>query len=104
MQLILIYITHETEAEAQRISNLLLKARLVACANIFPIQSAYWWQGALESGSEWVSLVKTMPEKWEAVQEMVLREHPYTTPCVLKMEATANEAYTEWIKAETTQD
>ncbi len=37
----LIYLIHESEAAAQRISNLLLAARLVACANIFPIQSAY---------------------------------------------------------------
>jgi len=96
----LIYLTHESEAEAQRISNLLLEARLVACANIFPIQSAYWWQGALESGSEWVSIVKTTPEKWEAVQEAVLQAHPYTTPCILKIEATANEAYAAWIRAE----
>lgn len=96
----LTYITHESEAEAQRISNLLLEARLVACANIFPIQSAYWWQGALENGSEWVSLVKTTPENREALQEAVLQTHPYTTPCILTMEATANEAYAAWIRAE----
>jgi len=96
----LIYITHETEAEAQRISKQLLEARLVACANIFPVQSAYWWQGALENGSEWVSIVKTTSEKWEAVQEAVLREHPYTTPCILKIEGTANEAYAKWIREE----
>ncbi len=100
----LIYLTHESEAEAQRISNLLLEARLVACANIFPIQSAYWWQGALENGSEWVSIVKTTPEKWEAVQKAVLQAHPYTTPCILKIEATANEAYAAWIRAEVSQN
>lgn len=98
---LLIYITHESEAEAQRIAKQLLEARLVACANIFPIQSAYWWQGALENGNEWVSIVKTTPEKWEAVQETVLQVHPYTTPCIIKIEATANEAYAAWIRQET---
>lgn len=96
----LIYITHESEAAAKRISNLLLEARLAACANIFPIQSAYWWQGVLENGSEWVSLMKTTPEKWEALEAAVLKAHPYTTPCILKIEATANAAYAKWIREE----
>lgn len=98
MPIALIYITHETEAEAQRISNQLLEARLAACANIFPIQSAYWWQGHIENGKEWVSIVKTTPEKWEAVQEAVSRWHPYTTPCILKIEAEASAAYADWIR------
>lgn len=100
MSLALIYITHETEAEAQRIAQQLIEARLVACANIFPIQSAYWWQGVIKNGSEWVSLVKTTPEKWEAVREATEQWHPYTTPCIIKIEAVANEAYEAWIRAE----
>lgn len=96
----LIYITHASEAEAQRISNLLLEAHLVACANIFPIQSAYWWQGALENSSEWVSIVKTTAEKWSAVQDAVVQWHPYTTPCILNLEVAANEAYAAWIRGE----
>jgi len=37
---ILVYITHETENAAKKISDYLLNKKLIACANIFPITSA----------------------------------------------------------------
>lgn len=95
------YITHPDEATAQHISTALLDQKLVACANIFPIHSAYWWEGNLEKDSEWVSLVKTRPDLEAAVEAAVLALHPYQTPCVMRYEARANAAYEAWISAQT---
>lgn len=101
MSINLIYITCPNEAEAQRIAQHLLEMRLVACANIFPIQSLYWWEGNLCNESESVLLVKTMPDLWEAVKEAVEAIHPYQVPCIVKIVADANERYQNWIKNET---
>ena len=100
MRFALVYITHPGEETAREISNLLLEKRLIACANIFPITSAYWWQGAIQREGEWVSIVKTSLDKWDLLKEEVLRIHPYEVPCILKMEVEANEAYYQWIKAQ----
>ena len=100
MRFALVYITHPGEETAREISNLLLEKRLIACANIFPITSAYWWQGAIQREGEWVSIVKTSLDKWDLLKEEVLRIHPYEVPCILKMEVEANEAYYEWIIAQ----
>ncbi len=92
-----IYITHPTEKVAQDISNHLIEKKLVACANIFPIKSAYWWQGKTEQGDEFVSLVKTRPDLWKSVCAEVEQLHPYDTPCMMKWEVEANAKYEQWI-------
>ncbi len=93
----MVYITHPNEEKAKEICNHLLQKRLIACANIFPITSAYWWQGGIQHEGEWVSIVKTSLEKWEKLKEEVECVHPYEVPCIIKMEVEANEAYGRWI-------
>lgn len=99
MRFAMVYITHPNEEKAKEISNHLLEKRLIACANIFPIASAYWWQGAIQREGEWVSIVKTSLEKWEQLKAEVESVHPYEVPCIIKMEVEANEAYGKWINS-----
>jgi len=94
----IIYITNAREDEAQQLSDALIERKLVACANIFPIRSAFWWQQAVQHENEWVAIVKTTPEKWTAVREAVEALHPYEVPCIMKFEVEANDAYERWIR------
>ncbi|MDD5093034.1 MAG: divalent-cation tolerance protein CutA [Dehalococcoidia bacterium] len=103
MKFIIIYITHKNREEASKITAHLLEKRLIACANIFPIQSSYRWQGKIENEDEVVSIVKTRRENWESVKSEVKRIHPYEVPCIIKIEVEANEDYAAWIGAETVQ-
>lgn len=98
MSFIAIYITHSNEATAKQLSDVLIEKKLVACANLFPIQSAYRWKGKVVVEGEWVSLVKTIPERWEAVCRLVEELHPYEVPCIMKYEVAANAAYENWIR------
>lgn len=100
MQFIIVYITHGTEKAAKMISNFLLDKKLVACANIFPITSAYWWKAEIQNDKEWVSIVKTTMELWDELVKEVEEVHPYDVPCIMRIEATANEAYVNWIRKE----
>ena len=100
MGFILIYITYGNEESAQHVSQTLIEEKMVACAHIYPIQSGYRWKGVIASEEEWVSIVKTIPENWEAVQEKVTRLHPYETPAIMKIEVEANEAYEQWLRKE----
>lgn len=96
---IIVYITHPDKATANRIVNLLINEKTVACANIFPITSAYWWKGQVEQEDELVSIAKTIPENWDKVVAQVKQHHPYETPCIMRLEANANKEYEDWIKA-----
>ena len=97
MAFLTFYITHPDETTARDIVGRLLEERLIACANIFPISSMYRWEGVVQNESEWVSLVKTSLELEKQVESAVLKIHPYETPCILRMEVRANEAYEKWI-------
>lgn len=96
----LIYITCKDSKEAEKISLHLLKKRLIACANIFPIKSMYWWKGKIENQSEIVITAKTLEKNYRKIKEEVLKLHSYTIPCILKIDAEANEKYDEWVREE----
>lgn len=99
MSFITIYITHANAENAQQLVDQLLADKLIACGNIFPIKSSYWWQGKITHESEWVSLVKTRSELWSYLQNKISSLHPYDTPCIMKSVVEANAEYEAWIKA-----
>ncbi len=103
MAFLLFYVTYPDEATARRVSEHLVKERLAACANIFPITSAYWWQVAVQHESEWISVLKTRLDLEEELESEIQKIHPYETPCILRFEVRANEAYENWIAAETVE-
>ncbi|MCB0706838.1 MAG: divalent-cation tolerance protein CutA [Saprospiraceae bacterium] len=103
MGFIAVYITHESQEEANRISEHLVRSRLAACANIFPINSLFFWVGELQRDLEWVSLVKTRPELWEKLVEEVELLHPYEVPCIARIDMQANQSYEAYIREATTE-
>jgi len=34
------------------------------------------------------------------LQEEITEVHPYTVPCIMKIEVSANQAYEDWIRQE----
>ena len=59
MKFILIYTTHKNIKEAENICNPLLKEKLIACVNYFPITSSYHWKGEIVTASEITAILKT---------------------------------------------
>ncbi len=101
MSFLAIYITNPSKETAQSVADELIGQKLVACANIFPIESMYWWKGNIEKEGEYVALVKTRIELWQAVCARVEEVHPYDTPCIMKWEVEANNKYETWIREST---
>ena len=95
------YVTHPDEATARLVSDALLQERLIACANIFPMSSAYWWEGMIAREGEWVSILKTRLSLEAAVEEAILRVHPYQVACVMRFEVRGNLGYLGWIEGST---
>ena len=93
----MVYITHADQAAAESLVHQLLSEKLIACGNIFPIKSAYWWQGQIENDDEVLSIIKTPLTHWEALKSRVETLHPYDIPCIIKIEVEANDNYEKWI-------
>lgn len=98
--LILFYIPCPNPEAARTVARLLLERRLVACANLIPIQSLYWWEGAIAEESECVLIAKTLPAKADAVRAAVKEHHPYQVPCILELPAGANPPFANWVAGE----
>ena len=96
----LIYITCKDEREAEKISLHLLRKRIIACANIFPIKSAYWWKGKITKSNEHVMIAKTSNKNFKKLEFEVKKMHSYEIPCILRINASANKEYNEWMNRE----
>jgi periplasmic divalent cation tolerance protein len=97
MSFIAVYITHESIEAANNLTDALIEEKAIACANQLPIESAYWWQGAVHRESEIVTLVKSRAENWNYLQKRITELHPYDVPCIVCFDVSANRAYEEWI-------
>ncbi len=98
--MVLVYITNPTKKAAQKIAKDLLQKRLIACANIFPVESFYWWKGKIEKAKEFVLIGKTTEKNYGKIKKEIERIHPYEIPCVLKIKVEPNEKFLAWLKKE----
>ncbi len=84
---------------ARRISTVLLDQNLAACVSIVPgVESQYRWEGKIERAEEFLLLIKSLPEKWEELQSVILKIHPYECPEIVRFDSsTALVSYLEWV-------
>ena len=60
--------TASSREEAQTIAQALVDGRLAACVNILgPIESVYRWKGEVEKSQEFLMMIKTTAERFNAV-------------------------------------
>ena len=99
--MIFIYITCKDKKEAKNIGLTLLKKRLVACCNVFPIESFYHWQNKIISDKEVVLIVKTLEKNFKKIEKTVKQLHNYKIPCILKIPiGGANKDFLNWLEKE----
>ena len=78
-------------ATADRVATVAVTERLAACAHVDgPLQSTYWWQGAVETATEWSCRLKIA-----RIREL----HPYDVPEIVAQDvADGDPAYLRWIQ------
>ncbi len=97
MAITVVYITNPNKRTAQLVATHLLKKKLIACANIFPIDSIYLTHEGTASGKEEVLVAKTDTKKLKELEKEVAAVHPYNIPCIVSFKANANAAYEKWL-------
>ena len=103
--MILVYITCSGEEEARKIGKQLLEKRLCGCFNIINgMKATYWWppkSGKIEESDETILIVKTLKDKFDAIEKEVLKMHSSDTPCLIAIPAVkVAKKYFKWIKGE----
>ena len=100
---LLVYTTFPDLDTGLSIGESLVRAKLVACANVWPgMRSVYAWKGAIEHGEEAVGILKTRTGLREEVAAALKAAHPYETPIVLFIEPSgADPATLDWLIGET---
>jgi len=91
--------TASSEEEAHRLASALLEVGLAACVQVVgPVRSRYWWQGSLESATEWLCMAKTTDDRVDEVTAAVRAAHSYDTPEVIVVAIVGgDEGYLQWI-------
>ena len=99
-EMVLVYVTNPSKEKAQELAEHLLNKRLVACANIITGDSMYWWDGVIEKENEFLLIIKTVEENFDAVRHEIMDIHEYQIPCIIKIPVTANQQYVQWLRSE----
>ena len=94
--------TAATKAAAQAIATAVVARRLAACAQLIgPITSTYWWQGQIETAEEWLCVMKSRQDLYEALEQAIRQVHPYEVPEILAIPVVlGSQDYLEWMDRE----
>ena len=96
---IIILVTTKDKPEAEKITQSLLKERLIACANIVnPVTSFFYWSGKIDKAEECLIVMKSRRDLFAQVAEHVKGLHSYEVPEILALPIVeGSTAYLDWM-------
>ena len=96
---IIVLVTTANKSEAEKISEALLKEKIIACANIIsPVTSFFNWQGKVDKCEECLVVMKSRRDLFVELEDQVKKLHSYEVPEVLAFPIVdGSEAYLAWL-------
>ena len=90
------------KANAELITTRLVEERLSACVQIFPIESVYRWEGAVQHANEWMLFCKIKSNDYANVEAAIRAAHTYSNPEIVEVGIeNGAEDYLAWIASVT---
>jgi len=84
--------------EAELIATRLVEEHLSACVQMFPIESVYRWEGAVQQANEWMLFCKIKSNDYANVEAAIRAAHSYSNPEIVEVGiANGAQAYLDWI-------
>ena len=81
-----IFITAGSKKEADKISRGLVEDKLAFCVNAIPgIQSTYYWEDKIHVDEEFLLIVKTRKDRYDALETWVKINHSYEVPEIIAL-------------------
>ena len=87
--------------EAESLAGTIVNNRLAACVQVLPQMTSYYvWEGEMQQESEHLLLIKTLPEKWDELQALITKEHSYSVPEIVAVDAErVSGPYADWLNS-----
>ncbi len=96
---VVVIMTATDKEEAVRIVRLLLREKLIACANIVGlVSSLYWWEGKIDEADEFLVFMKSKKELFKRLSERVKEIHSYHVPEIIAVPVVeSTPSYLDWL-------
>ncbi len=94
--------TFPSKRSLTKIANQLVRDKIVACVNFFPISSVYSWRGKIENESEYLGIFKTSQKNKDLLKKTLAELHPYDVPEIAEIDVSSiNPSYMRWVLGST---
>jgi len=102
-QYCLVLVTCQSQSEARKIGQALVKQKMAACVNIIPkVNSLFFWKKKLTEEKEILLLIKTRKALFSKLSASVRKLHSYEVPEIIALPVLAGEKnYLSWMAKET---
>jgi periplasmic divalent cation tolerance protein len=99
--MILIFTTLKNRQESAKVGLSLLEKRLIACYNLLPVNSTYWWGGKIVNEREFLMIMKTSQVNFTKVQKFIKENSSYQTPEILSVKVSGvDQKYLAWLETQ----
>lgn len=104
-QSLLVMTNLPTMEVATKLATTLVEKRLAACVNVLDgCTSLYRWKGEVQVEREVPVLIKTRAERYAALEQEILSQHPYELPEIVAFPLKAGFGpYLHWLADETAE-
>jgi len=93
-----VMITAGNDDEASMLGRTLVQEKLIACANLYPVNSIYRWKDEIYEEVEVMLLCKTTETNLEKIIARVKELHSYEVPEIIALPILdGSEDYLEWV-------
>lgn len=97
--MIFVYSTFSSKKEVKKIGERLVRKKLAACVNIFPVEAIYSWRGKIAKDKEFAAIIKTKKGNFKKIEKFILENHSYDTPCIIEIPiGRVTKKYLKWFK------
>jgi periplasmic divalent cation tolerance protein len=97
---LVVLVTCASAKEAHKIGRALVQAHLAACANILeaPLRSIYRWKRRVETGREFLIIIKSSRRRFLELEREIRRLHSYDVPEIIALPVERGSgAYLKWL-------
>lgn len=99
---IMVFTTVPKRSDAIRLSQVIVKKKISACATILPgVRSFYQWERKMVEGKEVMIIFKTTMRRYPTLEKTIKALHPYEVPEILAVEIkNGYSPYVAWVTKE----
>lgn len=102
MEYIEIKTTFEIKQDAEKLAELLLDKKLIACGQIFEIDSHYVWKNERFIEKEFMLMMKTKESLFGQVEKEIKENHPFEVAEIIALPIqNISKEYANWIDENT---